>query len=139
MRERIRNHVHGLLIVPLALVLGGCGAAAVGAAGAAGAAGAIAYSERGAESHVDADIGTVASATESAFAALGIAVEERRAEAHENEIEIKGDQGNDKIVVDIEGDRDAGRTHIEVTVSENLVDYDRSRAEEILAAILDRL
>jgi hypothetical protein len=34
------------------------------------------------------------------------------------------------VVVDIEGNRDAGRTHIAVTVSKNAVEYDKSRADE---------
>lgn len=119
--------------------LAGCGAAVVGAAGGAGAAAGMAYSDRGAQSHVTASVATVATAAEAALRDLAITLEQRRAEPDENEIELKGDDGSRKVVVDIEGDRDAGRTHIEVTVSKNAVDYDKSRADEILRAILTRL
>ncbi|HUE76295.1 MAG TPA: DUF3568 family protein [Longimicrobiales bacterium] len=121
------------MVLPL---VAGCAAIA---AGAIGAAAAIEYTDRGAESYVDASISEVASATESAFRSMGITIEERRSEPEEAEIEIKGDDGDWKVVTDIEGDRDAGRTHVEVTVSRNMVDYEKSRAEDILRAILDRL
>lgn len=121
------------MVLPL---VAGCAAIA---AGAVGAAAAIEYTDRGAESYVDASISEVASATESAFRSMGITIEERRSEPEEAEIEIKGDDGDWKVVTDIEGDRDAGRTHVEVTVSRNMVDYEKSRAEDILRAILDRL
>lgn len=121
------------MVLPL---VAGCAAIA---AGAVGAAAAIEYTDRGAESYVDASISEVAAATESAFRSMGITIEERRSEPEEAEIEIKGDDGDWKVVTDIEGDRDAGRTHVEVTVSRNMVDYEKSRAEDILRAILDRL
>ena len=81
----------------------------------------------------------VATATEAALQAMNITLEQRRAEADEDEIEIKGDDGSRKVVVDIEGNRDAGQTHIYVSVSKNAVDYDKSRADEILRAIVARL
>lgn len=117
----------------------GCAAAAAGAAGAAGAAAGIAYTERGAETYVDDDVHRVAAASIEALDAMGIAVSERSHEQDETEIEIEGTDGDRKIVVDIEGNRDAGRTHIEVTASKDVVDYSQSRAEEVLRAILARL
>jgi outer membrane lipoprotein SlyB len=99
----------------------------------------MAYEDRGAESHVTAGVATVATAAEAAMRQLGIAVEERRSEPDENEIEIKAEDGSRKVVVDIEGDRDAGRTHVAVTVSKNAVEYDKSRADEILRQILAQL
>lgn len=99
----------------------------------------MAYEDRGAQSHVNADIRTVAAAADAALRGMGITIEEWKLEEHENEIELKGSDGDRKIVVDIEGDRAAGRTHIEVTASKNVVDYDTSRADEILRAILARL
>lgn len=121
------------LLMPL---LAGCGAAA---AGAAGAATGMAYEDRGAESYVTQDVAAVATAARAALQGMGITVEEQRSEADEDEIEIKGEDGSRKVVVDIEGNRDAGQTHIYVSVSKSAVDYDKSRADEILRAIVTRL
>jgi outer membrane lipoprotein SlyB len=122
-----------LLVAPL---LAGCG---VAAGGAAGAAAGMAYSDRGAQSYVTQDVATVATAVRAALSGMGIRVEDQRAEADEDEIEIKAEDGSRKVVVDIEGNRDAGQTHIYVSVSKNAVDYDKTRADEILRAIVARL
>lgn len=125
-----------LVLCMAALPLSGCAAAAGGAIGAGAA---MAYEERGAQSYVHADIRTVAAVADAALRGLSITLEEWKLEPHENEIELKVQDGDRKIVVDIEGNRDAGRTHIEVTASKNVVDYDTSRADEILRVIIARL
>jgi hypothetical protein len=53
-------------------------------------------------------------------------------------IELKGAQEDWKIVVDIERDADDTLTSIEVTVSEDQINYSKERAENILRAILQR-
>lgn len=138
MNDWKRNAIAAVLSVAVT-GLAGCGAAAVGAAGGAGAAAGMEYEDRGAQSHVSADVATVAAAAEVALRDLGITLEERQSEADENEVELKGEDGSRKVVVDVEGGRDAGRIHVEVTVSKNAVEYDKSRADEILRAILARL
>jgi ribulose 1,5-bisphosphate synthetase/thiazole synthase len=107
----------------------------VAGAGAAAAA-AIGYSDRGATTNVDVSVTQLADATELAFRDLGITLTER--EADDEGIELQGSEGDWKIVVDIERDADDVLTEVEVTVSQDLVNYEKSRAEEILRAILNR-
>jgi hypothetical protein len=131
---RIRA-VFVLLLLPL--VAGACSrtTAAVAGAGAAAAA-AIGYSDRGATSSVDVNVVRLANATERAFRDLGITLTER--ETEDDGIELKGSEGDWKVVVDIERDADDPLTDIEVTVSKDMVNYEKSRAEDILRAILAR-
>lgn len=109
--------------------------AAVATAGAAAAA-AVAYSDRGATTSVNTSVVRLADATERAFRDLGIRLTER--ENQEDGIELKGSEGDWKVVVDIERDADDTLTDMEVTVSTDQVNYDKSRAEEIVRAILNR-
>lgn len=126
-----------LAVLLLPLVAAACSrtTAAVAGAGAAAAA-AIGYSDRGATTSVDLNGTRIANATESAFRDLGIALTERQAD--EDGIELKGSEGDWKIVVDIERELTEALTDVEVTVSRDLVNYEKSRAEEILRAILAR-
>lgn len=122
------------LMLPL---LAGCGAretAALGAVG--GAAAAIAYNDRGATTKVDASVMRTADATETAFRDLGITLTERKNES--DGIELKGAQGEWKVVVDIERDPGDALTSIEVTVSKDQVNYSKDRAENIMRAIMQR-
>ena len=41
--------------------------------------------------------------------------------------------------MEIEANKDAGQTHIYVSVKKNQVDYDRSRADQLLQGILAQL
>lgn len=109
--------------------------AAVATAGAAAAA-AIGYSERGATTTSMHTVGHLANATEAAFRDLGITLTER--ETLEDGIELKGSEGEWKIVVDIERDADEPESDIEVSVSKDQVNYDKSRAERILSTIITR-
>jgi hypothetical protein len=132
-----RNTRTLLAVILLPLVGAACSrtTAAVAGAGAAAAA-AIGYSDRGATSSVDLNVTRLAYATERAFRDLGIALTERQAD--EDGIELKGADGDWKIVVDIEREPTDALTDVEVTVSRDLVNYEKSRAEEILRAILAR-
>lgn len=124
-----------LLMLPLAAAACSRTTAAVAGAGAAAAA-AIGYTDRGAASAVDASVTHMADAAEAAFRDLGIALTER--EVDEQGIEVKGMEGDWQVVVDIERDADDALTDVEVTVSRDLVNYEKSRAEDILRAILRR-
>ena len=129
-----------VLLLGLVIAAGGCGAmVAAGAGAAAGTAAGMAYSDRGAQSYVTSSVQKVAAASVEALRDMKINVEEREFDPEDNEIEIKAKDGDRDVVVDIEGNRDAGRTRVEVTVSENVVNYDRSRADQILRTILKRL
>lgn len=67
---------------------------------------------------------------------MGITLTERKTE--DDGIELKGAEGDWKVVVDIERDAGDPLSSIEVTVSKDQVNYEKSRAEEILRAILNR-
>lgn len=123
------------LLLPLGVAACSRTTAAVAGAGAAAAA-AIAYSDRGATSNVDVSVARLANATERAFRDMGITLTERKTE--DDGIELKGAEGDWKVVVDIERDAGDPLSSIEVTVSKDQVNYEKSRAEEILRAILNR-
>ena len=126
-----------LAVTALIPGLTACGKTATAVAGAgAAAAAAIVYNDRGATSQVDASVSRTAAATEAAFRSLGIQLTERKTES--DGIELKGAQDDWKIVVDIERDADDVLTSIEVTVSEDQINYSKERAENILRAILQR-
>lgn len=132
--SRTARAVLVVLLLPLAVACSRTTAAVAGAGAAAAAA--IAYSDRGATSNVDVSVVRLANATERAFRDMGIALTERKTE--DDGIELKGSEGDWKIVVDIERDADDPLTSVEVTVSRDQVNYEKSRAEEILRAILNR-
>ena len=126
-----------LVLMLLPLVAAACSrtTAAVAGAGAAAAA-VIGYSDRGATTSLDLPVARVADAAQLAFRDLGITLTER--EVDSEGIEVKGSEGDWKVVVDIERDADDPLTSVEVTVSRDLVNYEKSRAEDILRAILRR-
>jgi hypothetical protein len=138
MRHRISPIARTILALALLPVMAAACSrttAAVATAGAAAAA-AIAYSDRGATTSVNASVTRLADATELAFRDLGIVLTER--ERQEDGIELKGSDGDWKIVVDIEREADDVLTDMEVTVSKDQINYEKSRAEEIVRAILNR-
>ncbi|MGH7445976.1 MAG: DUF3568 family protein [Longimicrobiales bacterium] len=138
MQNEIGRYARGVAaVLVLPLIVSACSrtAAAVATAGAAAAA-AIAYSDRGATTNVDVSVVRMADATELAFRDLGITLTER--ESQDDGIELKGTDGEWKVVVDIERDADELLTSAEVTVSKDQVNYSQSRAETILRQILVR-
>lgn len=133
----IRGARQALLVLMLPLAAAACSrtTAAVAGAGAAAAA-AIGYTDRGATTAVDANVTHMANAAEAAFRDMGITLTER--EVDDEGIEVKGTEGDWQVIVDIERDADDALTDVEVTVSRDLVNYEKSRAEDILRAILRR-
>lgn len=124
-----------LPVLLIGLLAGGCAAAAAGGA-VAGAQ--MAAHDQMADTHVAADMNAVAAATEAAFRDLGITVTKRETES--DEIEIKGQDGDRDVNVEIKADKDmAGHTSIQVSAVKNKVDYSKSRATEILNAINSHL
>lgn len=138
MSNRIARAARALLVltlVPWLTVACSRTTAAVASAGAATAA-AIAYNDRGATTSVNTSVVRLADATERAFRDLGIVLTERQNQ--DDGIELKGSEGDWKVVVDIEREADDTLTDMEVTVSTDQINYDKSRAEEIVRAILNR-
>lgn len=125
-----------VLVLMLLPALHGCAAAAGAAAGTAAG---LAYSERGSQTDVAANTTTIAMAATDALRSMNITITETETDRDEDEVTIKGKQGDRDVVVDIDGNRETGSSHIEVTVSKNVVDYDRDRATRILSEIVRRL
>ena len=121
-------------LLPMAVSCGAREAAVVGTGAAAAAA--IVYDDRGAKTKFTSEVSTTVTATEAAFRDLGITLTERKTE--NDGMELKGAQGDWKVVVDIERDPGDTLTEVEVTVSKDQINYDKDRAERILRAILDR-
>ncbi|HEX6560172.1 MAG TPA: DUF3568 family protein [Longimicrobiales bacterium] len=121
-------------ILPVLLVgLLGSGCAAAAAGGAVAGAQMAAHDQM-ADTHVAADMTAVATATEAAFRDLHITLTKR--ETENDEIEIKGQDGDRDINVQIKPNKDMpGHTSIEVSAVKNKVDYSKSRATEILTSI----
>ncbi len=124
-----------LALVSIAACSSGAATTAVGAGAAAAAA--IGYESRGATSSIDVSVADLADAAEGAFMELGITRTDRKLES--DGIEVQGEKGEWKYIVDIERDPDDTLTAIEVTVSKDQVDYSQDRAEDVLRAILARV
>lgn len=125
----------GVAVLALGLVVGGCSRTTAAVAGAAAAAaGVIAYNDRGATTEVGVSAVRLADATVMAFRELNIVLTER--ETEDDGIELKGADGDWKIVVDIEHETPQPRSSVEVTVSKDQINYDKSRSEQILRRIL---
>jgi hypothetical protein len=134
MKTRRSTRAGPLLGLLVALTSGACAAVAVGAA--AGAAGAIAYTQRGAETNLDATLAETVAATEAVFAEMDIVVTERN-EKGDTEVQLTGETGDTEVVVDIGPGAD-GLTYVHVSAKEDVVDYDPDQAEEILRRIVQR-
>ena len=124
------------LLAVLALVSTATGC--IAAAAAAGAAGAIAYTERGANSEVNASVNTLLQATEATFSEMNIVIIERKTAENGTEVELKGNRGDLDVTVNIHQDNPP-TTKIDVTAKRNVVDYDRDYARDILQRVLKRL
>jgi hypothetical protein len=121
-----------LAVLPLASAC----AAAVGAA--AGAAAAIALDERNASSEVAASVPQLTRATESAFAAMGIAVNNRSNATDGSSAQLRGMHEGANVTVDVT--RSGNNTsRIVVTAREGELGYRPSQAGRILQQILDRI
>lgn len=123
-----------LAVLALASPAAGC----IAAAAAAGAAGAIAYTERGANSEVNASVNTLLQATEATFSEMNIVIIERKTAENGTEVELKGNRGDLDVTVNIHQDNPP-TTKIDVTAKRNVVDYDRDYARDILQRVLKRL
>lgn len=123
-----------LAVLAMASTAAGC----IAAAAAAGAAGAIAYTERGANSEVNASVNTLLQATEATFSEMNIVIVERKTAENGTEVELKGNRGDLDVTVSIHQDNPP-TTKIDVTAKRNVVDYDRDYARDILQRVLKRV
>jgi len=121
-----------LFLLALALPSTGCLAAA-----AAGAAGGIYLTSRGAESVVEGSVDQVASRAEAVMSDLGIVKEGESTENQGDQHVLKGKKGD--LDVSIEIRRESPSTaKVEVTARENLAEWDKEYAKEVLNRIVQK-
>jgi hypothetical protein len=121
-----------LLLLAIALPSRGCLAAA-----AAGAAGGVYLTSRGAESVVEGSVDQVAGRAEAVMSELGIVKEGESTEEQGDRQVLKGKKGD--LDVTIQVDRESASTvKVEVTARENLAEWDKDYAKEVLSRIVQK-
>jgi hypothetical protein len=121
-------------LVALALVLPmtGCLAAA-----AAGAGAGIYLTSRGAESLVEGSIDQIAARARSVMNEEGIVPDASSTEDGGDKREIKGKKGDLDITFEMEQKSDK-TTRVEVTARENLAEWDKEYAQQLLQRIVEK-
>jgi hypothetical protein len=121
-----------LLLLAIALPSTGCLAAA-----AAGAAGGVYLTSRGAESVVEGSVDQVAGRAQAVMTEMGIVKEGESTEHQGDRQVLKGKKGD--LDVTIEVDRESPSTvKVEVTARENLAEWDKDYAKEVLSRIVQK-
>ena len=120
------------LALAAALLSTGCLAAA-----AAGAAGGVYLTTRGAESVVEGSVDQVASRAEAVMGEMGIVKEGESTEDQGDKQVLKGKRGDLDVTIDINRES-ATTTKVEVTARENLAEWDKDYAKEVLNRIVER-
>ena len=121
-----------LFLLAIALPSTGCLAAA-----AAGAAGGIYLTSRGAESVIEASVSELADRAEAVMGEMGIAKTGESTEDGGARQVLKGKKGDLDVTIDIE--RESPSTaKVEVTARENLAEWDKDYAKEVLDQIVKK-
>ena len=121
-----------LYLLAIALPSTGCLAAA-----AAGAAGGVYLTSRGAESVIEGSVDQIAGRAEAVMSEMGIVKEGESTENQGDEQVLKGTKG--ELDVTIEIDRESPTTaKVEVTARENLAEWDKDYAKEVLSRIVQK-
>jgi hypothetical protein len=123
---------HLTLALAAALLSTGCLAAA-----AAGAAGGVYLTTRGAESVVEGSVDQVAARAEAVMAEMAIVKEGESTEDQGDKRVLKGKKGDLDITIDINRES-ATTTKLEVTARENLAEWDKDYAKEVLSRIVEK-
>ena len=121
-----------MVVLALILPLTGCLAAA-----AAGAGAGIYLTTRGAESLVEGSIDQVASRARAVMNEEGIVPEASSTEEGGDERELKGKKGDLDITIEMVEQSDR-TTKVEVTARENLAEWDKEYAQELLQRIVEK-
>ncbi len=121
-----------LFLLAIALPSTGCLAAA-----AAGAAGGIYLTSRGAESVIEAPVSELADRAEAVMGEMGIAKTGESSEDSGARQVLKGKKGNLDVTIDIERES-ASTAKVEVTARENLAEWDKDYAKEVLDQIVKK-
>ncbi len=107
------------------------------AAAAAGAAGGIYLTSRGAESVVEGSVDQLAARAESVMEDMEIAKDAESTEQGGDKRELKGKRGDLDVTIELER-QSPTTTKVEVTARENLAEWDKEYAEQILRRIVEQ-
>jgi len=118
----------------LAVVLPSTGCVA---AAAAGAAGAVYLTSRGAESVVQGSVDEIAGRAEAVMGEMGIVKEGESTENQGDEQVLKGKKGDLDVTIEIERESES-TAKVEVTARENLAEWDKDYAKEVLSRIVQK-
>ena len=118
------------LVAALAMPATACLAAA-----AAGAAGGVYLTSRGAESLVEAPIDDVAQRSEAVMNELQIVKDAESTERGGDQRELKGKKGDLDITIQLHRESPT-TTKVEVTARENLAEWDKEYAQDVLERIV---
>jgi hypothetical protein len=122
------------LLVPLAAVLLGTGCLA---AAAGGAAAGVYITSRGAEAVVEGSVEDVAARAESVMGEMGIVKEGESTEDQGAKHVLKGKKGDLDINIDIKQESDK-TSKVEVTARENLAEWDKDYAKDVVNRIVEK-
>jgi hypothetical protein len=121
-----------LFLLAVALPSTGCLAAA-----AAGAAGGVYLTTRGAESVVEGSVDQIAGRAEAVMSEMGIVKQGESTEDQGDKQVLKGTK--DQLDVTISIDRESPTTaKVEVTARENLAEWDKEYAKDVLSRIVEK-
>ncbi len=124
-----------ILLSGAALTGTGCG---LFAAGAAGAGTGIYLTSQGVESTLPTSMDRALASTRQTFQSLGIEQTEFESEDSGNKATIKGKPANRDLEVSVDLERRGDNVHAEVTAKDNMVQYDKDYARQVLQQIVDR-
>ncbi len=118
------------LVLALALPASACLAAA-----AAGAAGGVYFTTRGAESLVEGPIDQVTARAEAVMSEMQIVKEGESSERGGDERQLKGKKGDLDVTIQLRRESPT-TTKVEVTARENLAEWDKEYAQQVLERIV---
>jgi hypothetical protein len=120
------------LVIALALPAPACLAAA-----AAGAAGGVYLTTRGAESLIEGSIDDVAGRAEAVMNEMQIVKDGESTERGGDERELKGKKGDLDVTIQMRRESPT-TTKVEVTARENLAEWDKEYAQQVLERIVQK-
>jgi hypothetical protein len=123
---------HLLLPIAAALLSTGCLAAA-----AAGAAGGVYLTSRGAEAVIEGSVDDVAARAESVMGEKNIVKQDESTEDQGAKHVLKGKDGDLDVTIEINRETPT-TTKVEVTARENLAEWDKDYAKQVLNRIVQK-
>lgn len=122
-----------VLTLALALTATGC----VAAAAAAGAGAGVYLTTRGAESMVEGSIDDVSGRARAVLNEEGIVLDESNMASGGDERGFKGKKGDLDVTIDLQRESPT-TTRVEVTARENLAEWDKEYAQQLLSRIVEK-